>query len=96
MEISSNNLMLLTEAANMTSHAQYLSKHPYHEVSPEEMAEAEKLLKDEAEVVKKAMQHGNITMDVYGKVWRDCYSQVDREIKYWKKWIFFNFFLAFG
>ena len=67
---------MLTEAANMTSHAQYLSKHPYHEVSPEDMKLAKKLLEEEAEIVKKAMQHGNVTIDVYGKVWRDCYSQV--------------------
>ena len=60
----------------MSSHSQYLTKHPYHEIEPEDLEEAKKLLAEETEVVRKAMQHGNITMDIYGKVWRDCYSQV--------------------
>lgn len=28
------------------------------------------------ETVKKGMGHGDITLEVYNKVWRDCYSQV--------------------
>ena len=62
----------------MSVHAQYLSKRPYVEYEPEDLEAAKRILAEETEVVRKAMQHGNITMDVYGKVWRDCYSQVNR------------------
>ena len=71
--------MIFSEAANLSVHAQYLDKHPYIEYEPEELDAAKELLAKETEVVRKAMQHGNITMDVYGKVWRDCYSQVRRK-----------------
>jgi len=67
---------VILEAANMSAHAQFLSKHPYVEYEPEDLDAAKQLLAEETEVVRKGMQHGNITMDVYGKVWRDCYSQV--------------------
>uniref|UniRef100_F6W453 Cell division cycle 5-like protein n=1 Tax=Ciona intestinalis TaxID=7719 RepID=F6W453_CIOIN len=64
------------EANSMSAHTQYLSKYPYEEISPEELEDAKNLLNKEIEVVKTAMQHGNISLDVYTKVWRDCYNQV--------------------
>jgi len=59
---------------------QYLSKYPYDEIDPEDLKAAKKLLDEEIDVVKSAMQHGNLSIDVYSKVWRDCYSQVRRFI----------------
>ncbi|CAK8697767.1 unnamed protein product [Clavelina lepadiformis] len=64
------------KAAGMASHVQYLSKNPYDELSWDELENAQKILAEETEVVKSAMQHGSISVDVYTKVWRDCYSQV--------------------
>uniref|UniRef100_H2ZJW0 Cell division cycle 5-like protein n=1 Tax=Ciona savignyi TaxID=51511 RepID=H2ZJW0_CIOSA len=53
---------------SMSVHTQYLSKYPYVECSPEELAAARSLLEKETEIVKGAMQHGNVSLDVYTKV----------------------------
>jgi pre-mRNA-splicing factor CDC5/CEF1 len=34
------------------------------------------MLDSEMNEVKKAMGHGDISLDVYSKVWDECYSQV--------------------
>jgi len=34
------------------------------------------LLETEVNAVKKTMGHGDINVDVYSKVWDECYSQV--------------------
>uniref|UniRef100_H2ZJV9 Cell division cycle 5-like protein n=1 Tax=Ciona savignyi TaxID=51511 RepID=H2ZJV9_CIOSA len=62
--------------SNMSVHTQYLSKYPYVECSPEELAAARSLLEKETEIVKGAMQHGNVSLDVYTKVWRDLLDSV--------------------
>ena len=64
------------KSCNMAVHMQYLNLNPYEEISPEDMKAAEELLDAEIKVVKDGMQHGNVTHDVYSKVWRDCYSQL--------------------
>jgi pre-mRNA-splicing factor CDC5/CEF1 len=37
---------------------------------------ARTLLESEVNIVKKTMGHGDINLDVYSKVWDECYSQV--------------------
>ncbi len=37
---------------------------------------ARTMLDSEMNEVKKAMGHGDISLDVYSKVWDECYSQV--------------------
>jgi pre-mRNA-splicing factor CDC5/CEF1 len=37
---------------------------------------ARALLESEVNAVKKTMGHGDISLDVYSKVWDECYSQV--------------------
>ncbi len=38
--------------------------------------QARELLESEMNIVKKSMSHGDISLDVYSKVWDECYSQV--------------------
>lgn len=64
------------KAANLSVHKQYLMKEDYTEYTKEELDAAKKLLADEMQHVKERMGHGEITPEVYSKVWRDCYSQV--------------------
>lgn len=64
------------KAANLVSHKQYLAKERYAEYTKEEIQAAEQLLRQEMSFVKEKMGHGEITQEVYAKVWRDCYSQV--------------------
>jgi len=54
----------------------YLDKHPYEEFSDTDLAAARALLDSEMNLVKKTMGHGEINVDVYSKVWDECYSQV--------------------
>lgn len=54
----------------------YLDKHPYEEFTDDELANARNLLETEVNAVKKTMGHGDINVDVYSKVWDECYSQV--------------------
>jgi pre-mRNA-splicing factor CDC5/CEF1 len=54
----------------------YLDKHPYEEFTDDELATARTLLESEMNIVKKTMGHVDINLDVYSKVWDECYSQV--------------------
>ena len=53
-----------------------LKADPLEKFTDEELNDAKKLLKDEIEVVKKVIGHGDINLDVYTKVWEECYGQV--------------------
>nr|XP_039267244.1 cell division cycle 5-like protein [Styela clava] len=64
------------KAVNLAVHKQYLAKDEYVEYTKEELDAAKELLQQEMEHVKEKMGHGEITQEVYTKVWRDCYSQV--------------------
>ena len=55
-----------------------LKADPLEKFTDEELANAKKLLKEEIEVVKKIMGHGDINLDVYTKVWEECYGQVSQ------------------
>ncbi|CAF2406946.1 unnamed protein product [Rotaria sp. Silwood2] len=54
----------------------YLDTHPYEEFTDADLATARALLESEMNAVKKTMGHGDINLDVYAKVWDECYSQV--------------------
>ena len=53
-----------------------LENNPLDDISEEEMNNARRVLDEEILVVKDAMSHGDIAIDVYTKVWEECYGQV--------------------
>merc|ERR1712112_747402 len=61
---------------NESVHRGYLDRHPYKEVSTEDMETAKILLEAEMEVVKTGMQHGDLSLDAYTQVWEECLAQV--------------------
>lgn len=66
----------VTSIHNQAQHLTYLERHPYEEVSPDDMEQARELLQQEMQVVKKGMAHGDIPLPVYTQVWEECLSQV--------------------
>ena len=59
---------------NMNRNA--LKSDPLEKYTDEEIGNAKNLLQEEIEAVKKIMSHGDISLDVYTKVWEECYGQV--------------------
>ena len=59
------------------AHKTFLDKRPYESFTEEEFAEADALLKQELEVVKTGMGHGELSIDSYTQVWEECYAQVN-------------------
>ncbi|XP_018425860.1 PREDICTED: cell division cycle 5-like protein [Nanorana parkeri] len=59
-----------------TEHAAFLEQNPYEKLTEDELKYAEDLLKQEMEVVKQGMGHGDLSLDAYNQVWEECYSQV--------------------
>ena len=57
-----------------------LDSNPLDDISEEEMNEARRILDEEIAIVKEAMSHGDIAIDVYTKVWEECYGQVSRAL----------------
>ncbi|MCJ8736735.1 hypothetical protein PDJAM_G00015930 [Pangasius djambal] len=57
-------------------HAAYLEKSPYDKVAEEDLKKAKELLRQEMEVVKHGMGHGELSIEAYNQVWEECYSQV--------------------
>lgn len=57
-------------------HVNYLDSHPYHKVSIEEREAAGHLLKQEMQIVKTGMSHGELSIESYSQVWQECLSQV--------------------
>ncbi|KAB5562163.1 hypothetical protein PHYPO_G00014840 [Pangasianodon hypophthalmus] len=57
-------------------HVAYLEKSPYEKVAEEELKKAKELLRQEMEVVKHGMGHGELSIEAYNQVWEECYSQV--------------------
>ncbi|XP_053366577.1 cell division cycle 5-like protein [Clarias gariepinus] len=57
-------------------HIAYLEKSPYEKVAEEELNKAKDLLRQEMEVVKHGMGHGDLSIEAYNQVWEECYSQV--------------------
>lgn len=57
-------------------HANYLESHRYEEVSVADREYAGKILKQEMQVVKGGMAHGDLSLESYSQVWQECLSQV--------------------
>ena len=53
-----------------------LKNDPLEEFTDEEMENAKQQLKDEIENAKKIIGYGEVNLDVYTKVWEECFSQV--------------------
>ncbi|XP_066924379.1 cell division cycle 5-related protein-like [Clytia hemisphaerica] len=60
----------------MTTNKRVLSEEPLEDVTDDEIKAARELLKEEIEVVKQGMNHGDLTMEAYTKVWDECYGQL--------------------
>lgn len=54
----------------------YLDQHPYDSFTSEELDDAKNLLNKEIEVVKRGMNHGDLSLDAYTQVWEECLAQV--------------------
>lgn len=61
---------------NLAHHASYLERHPYQEFEEGEIDIAHQLLKEEMDVVKKGMGHGDLSLEAYTQVWEECLAQV--------------------
>lgn len=57
-------------------HLNYLEGHRYSEVSVADREIAGKFLKQEMQVVKAGMAHGDLSLESYSQVWQECLSQV--------------------
>lgn len=54
----------------------FLEQHPYDNFTADELTSAKDLLKNEMEVVKQGMNHGELPLDAYTQVWEECLGQV--------------------
>lgn len=54
----------------------YLDQNPYDEFEDDDLRQAEDLLKNEMQVVKNGMAHGDLSLENYSQVWQECLSQV--------------------
>lgn len=57
-------------------HLNYLESHQYRIVSQSDREMASKLLKQEMQVVKAGMAHGDLSLESYTQVWEECLGQV--------------------
>lgn len=57
-------------------HLAYLEQHPYENFTGDDLALAKGLLKNEMEVVRHGMNHGDLSLDAYTQVWEECLGQV--------------------
>ena len=64
----------------LANNRKVLSQHPLEEITEKEMEAARELLKEEIEVVKHGMNHGELPMDAYTKVWDECYGHVCKTV----------------
>ncbi|XP_071113531.1 cell division cycle 5-like protein [Haliotis cracherodii] len=61
---------------NQAQHLAFLEQHPYDNFSEEDLHDARAMLKQEMEVVKEGMGHGELSLEAFSQVWDECYSQV--------------------
>ncbi|XP_050337173.1 cell division cycle 5-like protein [Bactrocera neohumeralis] len=54
----------------------YFKSNPYEEFKKPDLEKASNLIKEEMDVVKEGMGHGDLPMDVYSQVWQECLGQV--------------------
>ncbi|KAK1793291.1 hypothetical protein P4O66_011680 [Electrophorus voltai] len=62
--------------SSSAEHITYLDKTPYEKLLEDDLRKAKELLRQEMEVVKHGMGHGELSIDAYNQVWEECYSQV--------------------
>lgn len=65
-----------TQASTQAQHLAYLEQHPYMTYTQEQLEQARELLKQEMEVVKQGMGHGDLSLESYTQVWEECLAQV--------------------
>ncbi|KAL7873074.1 hypothetical protein AOLI_G00121450 [Acnodon oligacanthus] len=63
-------------SSNSAEHIAFLEKTPYEKVAEDDLKKAKEILKQEMEVVKHGMGHGELSIEAYNQVWEECYSQV--------------------
>ncbi|XP_066536264.1 cell division cycle 5-like protein [Hoplias malabaricus] len=63
-------------SSNNAEHIAFLEKSPYEKVLEDNLKNAKELLKQEMEVVKHGMGHGDLSSEAFNQVWEECYSQV--------------------
>ena len=64
-------------ASNAQAQAQsFLNTHPYADFEKEDLESAKELIEKEIDVVRKGMDHGEISLEAYCTVWEECLSQV--------------------
>lgn len=65
-----------SHSENPAKHLAFLEQHSYDTFTQDDLDEAKMLLREEMEVVKNGMGHGDISLDVYSQVWQECLGQV--------------------
>nr|KAG5703308.1 hypothetical protein BaRGS_025550 [Batillaria attramentaria] len=61
---------------NQAQHLAYLEENPYDKFDDDDLQAARDLLKEEMQVVKEGMGHGELSIDSFSQVWEECYAQV--------------------
>lgn len=61
--------MVAGSIASEALHRDYLERHSYKSYSEEELEEAKELLREEMNIVKQGMGHGDLTLDAYSQVY---------------------------
>lgn len=54
----------------------YLEQQPYESICKEELVVAQNMLQHEMDIVKRGMNHGDLSIDAYTQVWEECLDQV--------------------
>ncbi|XP_046392890.1 cell division cycle 5-like protein [Ischnura elegans] len=65
-----------TPILSQAQHLAYLESHPYVTFPEDELEKARDSLKQEMEVVKHGMGHGELSLEAYSQVWVECLAQV--------------------
>jgi len=61
---------------NEPLHKAFLEKHPYKKYDEYDLEQAKMTLIEEMSYVKQKMGHGDLSLDAYTQVWKECYAQV--------------------
>nr|KAG5698263.1 hypothetical protein BaRGS_024070 [Batillaria attramentaria] len=61
---------------NQTQHLDYLEQNPYDKFDDDDLQAARDQLKEEMQVVKEGMGHGELSTDLFSQVWKECYTQL--------------------
>lgn len=65
-----------TSSSSQSQHLAFLKEHPLESVEKDSLAKASELLRQEMQLVKERMGHGDLSLDAYSQVWDQCYAQV--------------------